>query len=291
MPQVGDMIRLETTFLIDNTPTDPTTVVLVVNKPDGSQTTYTYTVGVTIVRDSAGAYHADILVDQAGDWAWKWTGTGAATGVDEGSFYVPVSLLTAGHLCTLDEVRDFLEIPAADTSRDDLIAQHITRASARISRYAGREFTPPATNPTARRFFYTNGDFISLAPYDLRSVTSITLDPDGTPVTLTADTDYYLEPAVFAGGVYQWLRIPTYSGTTRRVIEITGTWGFERVPEDVRHAAIVTVASWLRRDVTQFGFDVDDPQARAPFGAGTYGLPASVRHILDEYRVPVVLLI
>lgn len=196
-------------------------------------------------------------------------------------------------LCSLEDVRTFLE-KDSDTAQDPLIEALIPRASERIQNYAQREFekTPAeeSDNPVARRFSYSTPGFLSLAPYDLRTATQVTLDPDGGGLVLTADTDYILEPTPAPDGVYGWLVLPRQAprgfgaAGRRRIVEINGRWGFAAVPEDVKHAAIVTVASWLRRDVTSFGFDVDDVQSVRPFAAGTYGLPAGVRHTLDHYR-------
>lgn len=62
--------------------TDPTTVSLVVQQPDGTRTTYTYA-GGTVTKHSAGVFYRDIALDMPGEWTIRWVGTGAAAATDE----------------------------------------------------------------------------------------------------------------------------------------------------------------------------------------------------------------
>ena len=48
--------------------------------------------------------------------------------------------MAAQDLCSLSDVRAFLELPAADTGRDTLISNTITPISDAIARYCEREF-------------------------------------------------------------------------------------------------------------------------------------------------------
>lgn len=87
---VGDLQRIEATNITNaaGAVTDPTTLTLKVKYPDGTSDTYTFGVDVIIVKDSVGNYHADVPIDQAGRWAYSWTGTGAATFAEGGRFRV-----------------------------------------------------------------------------------------------------------------------------------------------------------------------------------------------------------
>jgi hypothetical protein len=84
---IGDNVRIYAPFVVGTTPTDPTAITLIVRKPSGTETTYTYG-EAEITRSSAGNYHKDIVPDQHGEWKYRWEGTGAAVAAFEGSFDV-----------------------------------------------------------------------------------------------------------------------------------------------------------------------------------------------------------
>ena len=195
--------------------------------------------------------------------------------------------LATNALCTLVEARAFLQKDAADTEQDTIIESLIDRASEAIINYCGREFAPAAA-ATLRRFRYRGGNMLDLSPYDLQSATLVQIDTEtSSPTTLVADDDYTFEPFPARDGVYQWMELPNYDVDSScypkgfREVEITGTWGFATVPADVKHAAIVTVAIWMRRDVSAFSttFNLDEGRLERP-----EGLPSSVRGTLAGYK-------
>jgi hypothetical protein len=59
--------------------TDPTTVTLTVQHPDGTET-----------KTATGTYEKLLTppVGSAGIWGWEWRGTGAVAAVDQGLFRV-----------------------------------------------------------------------------------------------------------------------------------------------------------------------------------------------------------
>lgn len=193
--------------------------------------------------------------------------------------------MAAQDLTTLSAVRSFLQKPTADTNQDTIIQSLITRASDAIMRYTQREFAPTAS-ATARNFLSDERGYVSLAPYDLRSVSQVRMDTDtSSPVTLTTD-EYRLRPVPAPLSVYTYLLLNPTSGhpSTRfaqRTIEITGNWGFSAVPEDVAHAAILTVAAWLRDEVSAFtsaypqeeGAVPSSPESSIPQGARAVLMP------------------
>jgi hypothetical protein len=85
----GSTVRISTTtvFTTGGVATDPTTVTLKVEQPDGTETTYTYA-GGTVAKANTGSYYKDVQVSQHGTWTYKWIGTGAVAAVDEDSFHV-----------------------------------------------------------------------------------------------------------------------------------------------------------------------------------------------------------
>jgi hypothetical protein len=78
--EIDTRIRLTVSFTLaaDNSPVDPDEVILRVQPPDGITLQYALG-GGQVFRDDVGAYHCDLLPDQAGRWLYKWQGDG---GVD-----------------------------------------------------------------------------------------------------------------------------------------------------------------------------------------------------------------
>lgn len=67
---------------LDDVLTDPTTIDVRVRAPAGTET------HPAVVRDGAGTYHADVPITVSGIWRYRWVGTGAAAGAEEGFFEV-----------------------------------------------------------------------------------------------------------------------------------------------------------------------------------------------------------
>lgn len=88
---VKDLVRV--TALFKNAAgslIDPTgTITFKFQDPSGNETPYTCvggTSGVQIVRDSAGTYHLDIDIDEAGTWYYRAEATGTGQAADEQMF-------------------------------------------------------------------------------------------------------------------------------------------------------------------------------------------------------------
>lgn len=91
---IGDVVRLETTTKVGNVLTDATTVTLTVRDPAGVDVVRTLA-GGTVVRDSVGAYHAEMSPTTDGTYLYRWVTTGTAAGAEEGSFQVSKAWSTA----------------------------------------------------------------------------------------------------------------------------------------------------------------------------------------------------
>ena len=70
---------------------DPSGLVLKIRKPDKTLVTLTFGVDIVLVKDSVGNYHADVLLDQAGVWHWRFESSGANSGVAEDKLTVKAS--------------------------------------------------------------------------------------------------------------------------------------------------------------------------------------------------------
>ena len=76
---IGQQVRFSVTFKSQSGAlTDPTGVKAKVQDPSGNEATYTYGVGVAVVKDAGlGKYHLDLTIDEQGLWVYRWEGTGA----------------------------------------------------------------------------------------------------------------------------------------------------------------------------------------------------------------------
>ena len=201
--------------------------------------------------------------------------------------------MAAQDLCSLADVRAALEIPGPDTSRDTLIQTLITAASDALMEETEREFAPSTASATRR--FRIENFAMSLAPYDLRTVSSFILHPEGSsPVTLDT-TQYNLEPVTTKTGTYTSVQFSTYlaalpSSQTAfaygyALCDITGAWGFTSVPTDVNRACVVTVASWMRKDVSALiaASELDIGGGIAPAFPSTMEIPNAAKRLLRPY--------
>jgi hypothetical protein len=199
-------------------------------------------------------------------------------------------------LTTLAAVRETLELPAGDTSRDALIGTIIGDMSKAIINEVDREFAPATASATRRFRLYAGSLMLDLAPYDLRSATAVTLNPESAnSTTLTATTDYQLVPFQPRDGTYLGMRFASnltnlHTSDTARdfgytLVDVAGAWGFATVPDDVERACIIAVTASLRRDLTELALaGIDEPQAIAPEGPATHALPPASRRLLAPYR-------
>lgn len=261
---------------------------------NGSNVVARTTAGIVEVEAASGIYAKDDLTAPSARATYLvvWDNGSGSFAAEElvVTSSVPSFVSPSGSdLCTLADVRSMLQKQGTEVDQDSLLQALIGRASRAIMRYCEREFAPQTS--AATRIFEIDGDwgnaFLSLAPYDLRTVTSVKMDTDlGAGFTLTA-AEYRLFPRPAKDGVYYALRFrPMSFGTSARFgdvreVQITGDWGFPAVPDDIRHAAIVTVDDWFRRDVAAFSttFNLNTDSLSVP-----QALPRGVVPILDTYR-------
>ncbi len=73
---VGDVVRVDATFKVDGTNTDPTTIMFKYRSPAGATVSYENGTDAELVKDATGKYHVDIIPDTAGTWRVGWVGSG-----------------------------------------------------------------------------------------------------------------------------------------------------------------------------------------------------------------------
>lgn len=194
------------------------------------------------------------------------------------------------HLTTLESFREHAQISdATDTAQDALIETLIDSVSHHIIVYTNREFVPPDPATKAREFRYNGGGVLDLAPYDARTITQVRIDTDtSSPTVLTSD-QYRKVPITNTDGVYTHLHLrgvnipltTTEQHPVYRVVEVTGTWGFEAVPKNVELATNITIQYVLR---TTSQFMSDEFEGAAGLAGARFALPGAARDLLAPYR-------
>lgn len=82
----GRSVRFEAVFTVNDNPSDPTAVALLIAKPDGTTQIETYA-GGGVSRSSTGTYYRDVLLNQHGIWYYRFNGTGTVVTGDERAVY------------------------------------------------------------------------------------------------------------------------------------------------------------------------------------------------------------
>ena len=90
---LGDLVRITATWQNNlSAAIDPSNVQLIIQNPNGTKSTFTYSSGA-VIKDSTGVYHYDYIPSSSGTYTYRWEGTGAAIASGQSSFYVEDRLL------------------------------------------------------------------------------------------------------------------------------------------------------------------------------------------------------
>lgn len=305
---------------------DPTVVTATVRAPDNTVASYTVTAG-QIVKDSTGNYHLDIPCTQAGDYFYDFVGTGAVAATVPGTFTVRRDSASGGPvaataLTTLGAAREYVLRDATDGTQDSMLARLINAYSAAVYAYTRREWLPQ-TSAATRRFTYTGGGFLSLEPFELRTLTSITMYTDLPTAnqrilnagTSTVQGDYRLHPPNRTPeGTFQWITLPQAAfgvtalgvpsywnnpypygpvGRTAALdfeVSILGDWGIGSVPADVELAVLIAIKD-AYENPTGYASGIEggltfaeEPDATTGPEARARNLPIEARALLTPYK-------
>jgi hypothetical protein len=203
---------------LDGTLANDSTLTLAVQKPDGTQQSYS-----SPVNDSTGDYHQDVPasdLSQNGHYQFAWTATSTAAGVAVGSFdvYDPFEV----RVLSLQDAKDMLGIPQSTTAHDAQVDGWVASIESGLERFTGG----PAVTRTFSERCELTGDYRALLvrTRPLVSVTSIVSVASGSAIDISAGLDIDANSGVVRTKL-GWPFIGPYF-TFRPAMTVNGTAGW-----------------------------------------------------------------
>jgi uncharacterized phiE125 gp8 family phage protein len=183
-------------------------------------------------------------------------------------------------LCTLDDVK--LHLGITDTSKDALLSDLITRASAMIETYLGRTIAIQTYTETWRAPATYRRDSITLAYAPVTALTSVT----ETGMALTADTDYEFESNT--GIIYRITDAPSTRLRFGYEVIVVYDSGWATVPSAIASVCIdlVTVAYTQGRHDTSVRLELTQGVGRVEYfdrGWSTFAFDDGMKCSLQPY--------
>lgn len=273
---VNELAVLTNTFHAADgiTPADPTTVSCVITEPAGVSVTHTYggAPPADITKPLVGKYSLIVpcsptVAGVDGLWGFRWTGTGAVSDVQPGTWRVLPAGTSQLWYCGLEEMKDRLGLD--DSNEDYALQNAIAAATGWINETCGRHF-----NRVTEARTYQPGSMWVLDIDDLADdpAISVDIDQDGDGTFeqhWTRGTDYVLrygdglynpgttgiarpfrQLQVIGGG--KWLPFTwPYAHLDR--VRITGPWGWPAVPWAVSESCRMLSADIFKYKDAPFG--------------------------------------
>lgn len=248
-----------------------TTLALTLTRPDGT----TVVPGVT--NDSTGVYHADVLLDQAGDWLRVWSGTGAVEVADADQFRVVATTL---RIIGLAEAKEHRNITA--TADDRELLDFIGAAQKMIEGKVG----PVVPFPVVDEVHYPATDLLVLKNSPVVEVTAVQEYSGGTGLGVLPAGQYRLDQQ--AG----MLRRLTASGSAGwwqgSEVRVSYTPGRRPIPDNLRLAAKELVGHlWKRSQALRGGGRAGQATPEETVAGMGYAMPNAVLEMIaDDLRLP-----
>lgn len=295
---------LEDTISINGAPFDLTGSTVKLRMRPERSSTLKVDAAATIVTPASGLVRYDWVaadVDTAGVFEAWWRVTLAGGDVQETPrFQVVIDdplASTNVNLFTIQELKNHLRsIKPTDTSKDahlELLAQTVSDAAAAHTNHRWA-----LEDATAKTFRYDESDgFLDLAPWDLRSIDTVQVDTDISPVTLDA-SQFRKEPRNAPHGVYSHLDLYLGAGAAStsfwsdqqpgwagREVRVTGSWGWETIPPSLKLAALELAAQIFSNPASAVRLTkADSSRDYASGDTDTLAIPDSILEIWDRFR-------
>ena len=194
--------------------------------------------------------------------------------------------------CTLTELKSYIGDGVTGSSYDQLLNDGITAASRWIDGHCGRRFYLD-TSTSTRTYYVADSRIVDVDDIATTTALAVKTDTgdDGTFATTISSGDYQLEPR---GGIvdgatgWPFTRIRLVEGTTyptstrRPAVQVTATWGWAAVPEEVDRACRVLAHHYFAMRNAPHGvagFGVEGFAVRAA------AVPPQVLTLLARFRM------
>lgn len=178
--------------------------------------------------------------------------------------------------CTLDELKDYLKIPAAKENFDDLLEDALASATTEINETCNRQFNrvDDDEDATERSFERVNPNLVYVDDFYTTEDLVVTV----ADVDLTLGTDFQLMPlnGVVSGEpgwpfwkikVRDGIVVPAGGFSGEAPVVVTAKWGWAAVPAPVKQACKIMAAENFQMKDTPFGVA----------GMDMFGTPLRVR--------------
>lgn len=203
--------------------------------------------------------------------------------------------MAARDLCTRADVTSYAPGYISNATTDALIDRLITAISDEIHRNAGREFKAISPADSVRRF--------EIGPEHRRSrivrIGDLSTDPTAVKI-VDYDQSTVVQTVTAANYVplprdreewqsYTAIHLPPRSPlavslATGHLLEVTGTWGFPSVPDDIREACAGIVLFRYVSDAAAAGTLLAESLEEVNVGV----LYAAARGVIDGYAPPLI---
>lgn len=249
----SELATVSNTFSVNDVATNPTSVTLTITSPTNVVTTPTPT------NSATGVYTADVTCDEDGTWQYQWVGTGAAVDTAVGTWKVEETSL--GKLyCPIETLKSRLNI--THSNADFELHAACFAASRWVEQHTERIFW--RTLSSSRTFVPDCSTVLLPAFCDLVSASAVKTDTagDGTFATTLSASDWRLLPynpsAAPEQLPYNEIRLTTGSFPTGGrgrpdTVQVTGIWGWPKVPSAIRSAAAILAADVYKLKDAPFG--------------------------------------
>lgn len=182
--------------------------------------------------------------------------------------------LEANALCTVAQVKSYMNIPESDTSYDSLFELLINSASDEIETYVG---TNIINVEHTDKYDGSGGHVLIPDHFPIVSVTTFQVDNEDVG---TEDDDYYIYDS------YIYSEEVLTEGHKNVYLVYTAGWGtdMDNVPGTFKLACMKLVNYWHRRDVAAFSDTFGEPEAISGGGGlPAWPMPRAVSSMLDPY--------
>ena len=179
------------------------------------------------------------------------------------------------------------QLQQSDASRLGFVGGACEAASRLIDDYCGRSFARTAVD-SSRSYRPTSSCMVHIDDcYDITTVETDT-SGSGTFDAEWAASDYVTEPlnGIVGSGVIVWPTTRLVAVDTRifpqylrPTVQVTGKFGWEQVPEQVRSAALILAINIYRSPDAPFG-----TAGIADLGLTRVRMPQTVKELLDGFR-------